>query len=96
VSEFRRDITVRICLGCFDGNIHFPLLSTDQGIDFFPDQSITMQVHECTGEKNRFSLNVWKAVVLKIDEDMFDKLLEDPAIQLGPSAIHPDWRHHEE
>jgi|TARA_R110000824_G_scaffold336669_5_gene523193 hypothetical protein len=79
-------------MGCFDGNIQFPLLAVDQGIDFFPDQSMTTQIHECTGSQYPIFKNTWRKVPLRMPDDMFDEILKDPAISRGLSKIAIDWR----
>jgi hypothetical protein len=79
------EIAVFICLGCFDGNILFPLLDTsgageatvrDQGIDFFfnsPDR----QRHTCDGSMNPLALNMWSAETLRLPDHLLNLILAE-------------------
>lgn len=88
-----REIAVRICSGCFDGNIDLNhLMDPTTGLDMFIEQAPVMRNHVCSGKVNSLFKNTWKEVVLKLPEELLERIKSDPAFKAGAPTTHPDWR----
>lgn len=97
-----RELKVWICVGCFNGNLRFPLTHPsgewkDQGIDLFDDHPTTRKIHQCSGEKYppahrglRPLSGDWQEEVLRLPLEIWEKLTSMEGVEPGPMTIDPN------